>query len=150
MSASVQYDTMNVVRGRSDPLGVSLLAAITLVVGVTLFVTLGAAGSPLKDPSPGVAFETESDGETLTFTHTHGSSVRAADLTVLLRRDGDGVERRIPLATVANGRLGAGDAITLRHGLDDGGMAIRLIHEPTNAVLVRVQRAVVDAPSRRR
>ncbi len=120
-----------------------LLVGLTLLLGVTLFLTFGTIGDSLDNSPPSAAFETEVDGGTLTFTHTSGPAVEAADLTAVLRQ-GD-TERRVALSSVASGRLGAGDVVSFPHGLGDGEVTIRLVHEPTNGVLVRVKRTIKNA-----
>jgi hypothetical protein len=134
---------MDRARGQSESLGVLLLVGLTLLLGVTLFLTFGTIGDSLDSSPPSAAFETEVDGGTLTFTHTSGPAVEAADLTAVLRQ-GD-TERRVPLSSVASGTLGAGDVVSFPHGLGDGEVTVRLVHEPTNGVLVRVKRTITDA-----
>ncbi len=120
-----------------------LLVGLTLLLGVTLFLTFGTVGDSLDNSPPSAAFETEVEGGTITFAHTSGPTVEAADLTAVLRQ-GD-TERRVALSTVASGALGAGDVVSFPHGLGDGEVTIRLVHEPTNGVLVRVKRTIENA-----
>jgi hypothetical protein len=130
-------------RGQAESLGVLFAVGITLVLSVTVFLTFGSLGGTLTDAPPGARIDVQTAGSTVTLTHESGEVLDTETLTLVFRQGDE--ERRVALSSVASGEFAAGDTLSVTHGLGDGELAIRLVHEPTNGVLVNVERTVEDA-----
>lgn len=129
-------------RGQAESLGVLFAVGITMVLSVTVFLTFGSLGGSLTDSPPGARIVTETNGGTVTFTHESGEVIDVEALTLVVRQGGD--ERQVPLSSVASGEFSSGDSISVPHGMGDGELSIRLVHDPTNGVLVKAVRLVED------
>ncbi|MFC7228408.1 type IV pilin N-terminal domain-containing protein [Salinirubellus salinus] len=130
-------------RGQSESLGVLFAVGITLVLSATVFLNFGSLGGSLTDTPPGARIDVEASGSTVTLTHESGEVIDTEELTLVF---GQGEEtNRVPLSSVTSGMFGAGDSLTVNHGFGDGDLSIRLIHEPTNGVIVNAERVIEDA-----
>jgi hypothetical protein len=134
---------MGVSRGQAESLGVLFAVGITLVLSVTVFLTFGSLGGTLTDAPPGARIDVQTTGSTVTLTHESGEVLDTEALTLVFRQGDE--ERRVALSSVASGEFAAGDTVSVTHGLGDGELSIRLVHGPTNGVLVNVERTVEDA-----
>ena len=134
---------MTVDRGQSESLGVLFAVGITVILSATVFLTFGTIGGSLTENPPSAVFEVDLEGSDVTFTHESGAVLDPAELVVVLRQGAE--ERRVPLSSVTSGEIRSGDTFAVPHGLGDGEVSIRLVHEPTNGLLVNAKRVIEDA-----
>ena len=132
-------------RGQSAIVGNLLLVA----VGIVLVALLAVVGFGLVDSAetravaPTADVRVSLDGADLTVKHVAGDVVRTADLEVVIRTPE--ATLRLPMENFRDApgdRFGAGDTARLAHGVADGLVTVRVVHEPSNTVVERARQRV--------
>jgi hypothetical protein len=134
-------------RGQSAVVGNLLLVAVGIVlVALLAVVGFGLVDSAETRAAPTADVRATLDGPDLTVEHVAGDVFRTADLEVVLRTPG--ATLRLPLENFREApgdRFGAGDTARLAHGVADGTVTVRVVHEPSNAVVERARKRVTGA-----
>ncbi|WP_246984677.1 type IV pilin N-terminal domain-containing protein [Halorientalis marina] len=133
------FDVSHRNRAQSEVVGSLLLVGVGIVlIGIVAVFALGFADDATSDPTT-VAVDADVTASNLTITHESGDALRVDDIAVVLKRPDS--SDRVPLSSLrtvtsdGDDRFTAGERFRLRHGVADGDLRVRVVHEPNGAVL---------------
>ena len=137
-----------VARAQSPLVGNILLVAIAVVLLASLSVGVLSYMSILGADPPSVSFDADVSEHSVELVHDVGDSIPVADTTVVF--EFPDAQFRVPFEVLAleagsdDGRITSGEVYRYPHGVESGDVEVRVVHEPSGAVVERVKTTVTD------
>jgi flagellin-like protein len=132
-------------RGQSPVIGNILMVAIAVVLAAVIGVAVLSFSEKIDDTAPSVGIDTTIGESDVTVRHATGDVLDPTNVEVLV--EGPNATVRYPLENLrgdAGDDFGAGDTFRLSHGVEEGDVEVRVVHEPSNSLIDRVRRTLTD------
>lgn len=132
-------------RGQSPVIGNILLVAIVVVLAAVIGVTILGLSEIVDTNPPSVSIETDIGRSEITLRHQAGDSLDPTNVEVVI--DGPNATVRYPMENFKgdpNTPFTAGTVFSLPHGVSSGSVDVRVVHEPSDAIISRNQRRLYE------
>lgn len=140
-----------VARAQSPLVGNLLLVAVAVVLLASLSVGVLGYTSILGANPPSASFDADVTDHSVELVHEAGDSIPVSDVTVVF--EFPDAQFRVPFEVLAleagndDGRITSGEVYRYPHGVESGDVVARVVHEPSGAVVERVETTVTDGRS---
>jgi flagellin-like protein len=125
-------------RGQSPVIGNILLVAIVVILAAVISVTILGLSETVDNNPPSVSIETDIGQSDITLRHQVGDSLDPTNVEVVV--DGPNATVRYPMENFKgdpNMPFTAGTVFSLPHGVSSGTVDVRVVHEPSEAIISR-------------
>ncbi|GGO02417.1 MULTISPECIES: type IV pilin [Haloarcula] len=135
-------------RAQSPLIGNLLIVAVAVVLLATLSVGVFTYTSMLGDEPPSVSIDTSVSATSVELVHASGESIPVDESSVVF--DFPDTQLEVPLSVLAletgtdDGEFTAGEVYRYPHGVEDGTVEVRLVHDPSGAVVDELERRVTS------
>jgi flagellin-like protein len=132
-------------RGQSPVIGSVLLVAIVVVLAAVISVTILGLSDTVDDTPPSVSIETDIGQSDITLRHQVGNSLEPTNVEIVV--DGPNATVRYSMENFKGDpstAFTAGTTFSLPHGVSSGDVDVRVVHEPSEAIISRNQRRLFD------
>ncbi|WP_436901604.1 type IV pilin [Halovenus halobia] len=132
-------------RGQSPVIGNILTVAIVVILASVIGVAVLGFSESLNDSPPAASIETEIGTGDITLLHKAGKSLDPTNVEIVVV--GPNATVRYPMENFKGdptSAFTAGTTFSLPHGVSSGKVDVRVVHEPTESIISRGQRRIVD------